>query len=337
MYNLRLTHKEIGVKDIPEAGRKLEQFVLTNSLKDYVLLQTCNRAELYYNGAIAAQQNGFIFESGESACRHLLRVACGLESFVVGETEILGQLRNAYKVAKQRGHCSSELSRYFEIALRVGRRARSKTGISRGKVSVVSLALDYVQDLLGDLRGKKVLVIGAGNIGTKVARSLKNTNVERILITNRHYERAVELAREIDAEAYHLSHLNEVLNRADIVICATSAPHLILTRERIKKTNRKLIVIDLSVPKNVEESIKSLENIELVTFEDLKGKADKNLEERKREVEKVERLIEREMVSSRDVKMPGHKKVEAPDMLSRRLPEKFYNSLHDIESDDCHA
>lgn len=339
MYNLRLTHKEIEMKRIPEAGQKLQEFVLENSVNDYVLLETCNRAELYCNGIGITPLDGFVFESGERAFRHLLRVACGLESFVIGETEILSQLRDAYQLAKQEGHCSSELGAYLEAAIRIGRRVRYLTGISRGKVSIVSLALDYVQDLLDGLGGKRVLVIGAGDIGSKVARALKCKNVEKILVANRRYERAVELAREIGAKAYSLSHLDELLSRVDIVICATSAPHLIVTKERVKAADRKLVVVDLSVPRNVDEAIRDLGNVKLITFEDLASKANENLRERAHEVVKVERMIERELKKSRSdlddlfryAEIVRRSEVEkALRLLARRPPEEIIEDLSKV-------
>jgi glutamyl-tRNA reductase len=339
MYNIRLTHKEIEIEKIPEAGRKLREFVQANPINDYVFLQTCNRAELYFNGASVTPPNEFIVEDGEGAFKHLLRIACGLESFVVGETEILSQLKDAYQTAKREGHCSNKLGRYFEAAIKVGKKVRRVTRISEGKVSVVSLALDYIHGLLGNFDGKKVLIIGAGEIGTKVAKALKDKKVEKILVANRGYERAIKLAREIGANAYKLSHLDTLLQGVDIVICATSAPHYILTKERIKAIKQKLVVVDLSVPRNVDESVKEFENVELVTFKDLAHKAGENLRMRMDEVRKVEKIIEQEIKKGEDDLRELYKHAEeirqrevekALRLLTSRPPEEVIEDLSKV-------
>ena len=339
MHNVRLTHKEIEIEKICEAGHKLMEFVRANHIDDYVLLRTCNRAELYLNGASASPPDGFIFENGERAFKHLLRVACGLESFVIGETEILSQLKDAYHTAKMEGRCSSELGRYFEAAIKVGKMVRRETKISEGKVSAVSLAFDHVHDLLGNLEGKKVLVIGAGEIGTKVAKALKGQKVEKILVANRGYERAIELAREIGGSAYQLSHLDTLLQGVEIVICATSAPHYILTGERIRPIKQKLVVVDLSVPRNVDESIKEFENVKLITFKDLAERANKNLKMRMGEVKRVEKIIEQEIKRDKDDLRELYKRAEevrrkevekALRLLASRPPEKVIEDLSKV-------
>lgn len=296
LYNIRLTHKETGIEKIPEAGRALRNFVVAQSISDHVFIQTCNRAELYYlDDTPKSPPDGFVFESGTEAFRHLLRVACGLESFVIGETEILNQIKESFALARKEGHCSNKLAKYFMDAIRVGGKARKLTKISVGKVSTVSLALEYVLDLLGDLTSKKFLVVGAGEIGTKVARALKNMSVEKILISNRNYPKALRLAREVGGSAHHLSRLKDLIKEVDVVFCATSAPHPILTKDKIEVAKQGIILIDLSVPPNVEESIRELENVKLISFGDLTEKANKNMTERMKEIKKVEDIIDSEL------------------------------------------
>lgn len=295
MYNLRLTHREISAEKIPAAGRALREFVVAKSIKDHVILQTCNRAELYYLGAAPIQPDGFLFGGGAEAFRHLLRVACGLDSMVVGETEILSQVKNALAQAEEERHCSKELSRYFMDAIRIGRKVRKLTKISAGRVSVVSIALEHVRSLLGDLTGKKFLVVGAGEMGTKVARSLKNMEAEKILISNRNYPRALSLAREIGGSAHPLTRFDEIVKDVDCIFCATSAPHPILTKDRLRGVKEGLILVDLSVPRNVEESVRELDAVKLVSMEHFHEKATNNMSERAREAEKVEEMIEQEL------------------------------------------
>lgn len=334
MHNLRLTHLEVEIDEIPRAGQQLME--LAQPLTDYVFLQTCNRAELYFNGVGLTPPAGFLLESGEKAFEHLLRVACGLESFVVGETEILSQLRSAYTRAREEGHCSDELGRYFEQAIKVGRKVRRETKISWGKVSVVSLALAHVEELLEGLRGKRVLVIGAGEVGSKVARALKGLSVEKILVANRRYERALKLAGEIGGSAFKLSSLDLLLPSVDLVICATSAPHYILTKQRVKGIKRRLTMVDLSVPRNIEDSVGELENIKLITLKDLEGRAKENLRMRMKEIKKVEQIIEQEVKRGRDGLRDLYKRAEAVrreevekalKLLASRPPERVIEDL----------
>ena len=300
VYNVRLTHREVGIEKIPEAARMLKDFVIAHSIRDYVFLQTCNRAELYYIGNLHKPPNSFVFESEVGAFRHLLRMSCGLESLVIGETEILNQIKKAFAQAKKESHCSNELARYFMDAIEVGRKARKNTKVSAGKVSVVSLAIEQVRDLLSNLTGKKFLVIGAGEMGKKVARSLKKMNVEKILISNRNYFRALKLAREIGGSAHRFSRLGDLVGKVDCVFCATNAPHPILTKDKVEAAKDGLILVDLSVPKNVEESIRELRNIKLLSIEHLTEKANKNMKERAKEIKKVEKIIELELKDRED-------------------------------------
>lgn len=337
VYNVRLTHKEIDIQKIPEASRALREFVVSQSLSDYVFLRTCNRAEVYFIDDGVLPPNGFLFECGEEAFRHLLRVACGIESFVVGEGEILNQIREALEVAKKEGHCSAELARYFTDAIRVGRKARRLTRISRGKVSIVSLALEHLRGMLGDLTSKKFLVVGAGEIGTKVARALKNMNVEKILLSNRRYDKALTLASEVGGSAYRFSKLLDLVKEVDVIFCATSAPHLILTKDKLEVADHKLVVVDLSVPRNVEESIRELENVQLISFEDLAEKANLNMSQRMKEIKRVEEIINSELKKSRKdclrnlyiyAERVRKKEVEkALRLLASEAPEKVINGL----------
>lgn len=337
MYNIRLTHREIDIQKIPEAGKALREFATSHSLHDYVFLQTCNRAELYFIGDGISPPDGFVFERGEEAFRHLLRVACGVESFVVGESEILNQIKRALEIARKENHCSAELAGYFVEAIRVGKKARRLTRISEGKISVVSLALEHLRDMLGDLASKKFLVIGAGEIGTKVARALKNINVEKILLSNRRHDKALRLAREVGGSAHRFSRLVDLVKEVDVVFCATSAPHLILTKDKLEGARRRIVVVDLSVPRNAEESIRELENVQLISFEDLAGKASQNMRQRMSEIKKVEEIINSELKKSRKddlrhlyvyAERVRRREVEkALRLLAREDPEKVINDL----------
>jgi len=298
LYNVRLTHKEVPIGKISEAGQALVEFAARESIHDYVYLQTCNRVELYYLNNPHQPPDGFVYESGVDAFRHLMRVACGLESFVVGETEILHQIKRALSRAIDEGHCSEGLAWYFTEAIRVGRKGRKSTKISAGKVSVVSLAVDHVRGLIGEMPGKKILVVGAGEIAAKAARTLKGMAVEKIFVSNRNYARALKLARAVGGAAYRLSHLEELVKKVDVIICATSAPHPIITKERVMLAKQGVVIVDLSVPPNVDRSIREMPGVRLITMEELSERARNNLMERIKEMRKVEGIIDAELKNS---------------------------------------
>jgi glutamyl-tRNA reductase len=222
------------------------------NVDECVILQTCNRTELClvskdgegtakkisdYLTKRCGDKSGaaevFEVSLNQDALKHLLSVASGLESMVVGEDQILGQVWNAYLKADSAATAGSVLKTVFTRAVSVGRRVRNETEINRGAVSIGSVAVELAETVLGDLDGKNVLVIGAGEIGTLVAKALARCRPNAIFIANRTYERAVKLAEELKGKAVKFSRLEEVLKDADVVICSTAAPHYLLKKEPV--------------------------------------------------------------------------------------------------------
>ncbi|MDI3484459.1 MAG: glutamyl-tRNA reductase [Methanobacteriaceae archaeon] len=238
-------------------------------------------------------------EKGQSALKHLLRLAAGLESMIIGEDQILGQIKEARIAALKRGSCGPILDTIFNKAVHVGQLVRNKTQINKGSISIGSAAVELAESVQGDLKCKKVLVIGAGEMGALVARALAEKQLKAIVVANRTYDRAVKLAEELGGYAIQFNRLDEALSDADVVISATAAPHYILTRERVEKAipverRDKVAMIDIANPRDIEEKVKEL-GIKLFNIDDLRGIAEKNRRKREKEAQKAEQIIEEEL------------------------------------------
>ncbi|HZP57768.1 MAG TPA: glutamyl-tRNA reductase [Dehalococcoidia bacterium] len=283
------------------------------------VLSTCNRTEVYVVAprgigdprsviALLSEARGeppvegapFFALSGKEAMRHLFRVAAGIESMVIGESEILGQVRAAFAAATVAGTHSVALSRLFHTAIRVGRKARAQTHISRYNVSVSSTAVALARTTFGDLRGRTVLVISAGEAGKIAARTLAESGVGRMLVTNRSAERAAELAADLGGRAVPFGRLERTLAEADIVITATAAPEYVIDRALAERATaarggRPLLVIDIAVPRDVDPAVRDLPGVQLHDIDGLQEIANANHNLRKRELQQVEAIIDEEV------------------------------------------
>jgi glutamyl-tRNA reductase len=222
-------------------------------------------------------------------------MASGLESMIIGEDQILGQIKNAKSESLKENHCGKILETLFTKAIHVGQVVRKKTNINRGSVSIGSAAVDLAEENLGNLDGKHVLVIGAGKMGTLVAKALAEKDLKAIFVANRTYYRAVKLANELKGKAILLDDLRQCLPEADVIISATGAPHTILNKERIKnlivrENSQSIIMIDIANPRDIEEDVKDL-GVSLFNIDDLRGIADKNKKMREREAKDAEEII----------------------------------------------
>jgi glutamyl-tRNA reductase len=277
-------------------------------LREAVLVSTCNRVE--YFGATAgpaqaaAAWPAFLkrFHSigedftplsfqltGASCVEHLFSVASGLKSMVVGETEILGQLKDAYDIARTEGQTGKWLNRLFQSSFAAAKSVRSRTAITRGSVSVGSVAVELAEKIFGDLRGCHVMVIGAGETSERTARALLSHGVPSILVANRTHERAATLATELGGEAVHWEEWEARAIDVDIMISSTSAPHYVLTAEKLEgllrqRARRPLFLIDLAVPRDFEPAINLLDDVYLYDIDDLQSIAQSHLRERQTEI-----------------------------------------------------
>ncbi|MEM2999030.1 MAG: glutamyl-tRNA reductase [Candidatus Bathyarchaeia archaeon] len=335
IINVRITHKTARLPLIEavvfkETRNALSAIRSLEKVNECVLLQTCNRIEIYAvseDGEKAAKRlKDFLVQKAKAladevsraiecsldgdALRHILRLASGLESMVIGEDQILNQVWDAYLEAESAKAAGIVLKHLFMRAVSVGRRVRKETGINKGAVSIGSAAVELAETLLGKLDQKKILVMGAGEMGTLVAKALARRCLKPVFIANRTYERAVKLAEELSGRAVKFDSLEEVLTDADVVICSTAAPHYLLTKNTVSKLMNQrqneadLLIIDISNPRNVEETIKEVPKVKLYCIDDLQLIAEKNKQKRLKSIEKASAIIEQELVLlNRDIKI----------------------------------
>jgi glutamyl-tRNA reductase len=287
--------------------------------REVVLLSTCNRAEIY-GGAesdAAVESSGrFISEfhgvpygdlaphlvtyRGQEAADHLFRVAAGLDSLVVGEPQILGQVKDAYAVATGRKSTGALTNRLFTTAFSVGKRVRSETGLGEGAVSVSFAAISLAKKIFGDLKHLNVLILGAGEMAKLTGMHLQNQGVTRLTIASRTFETAQALAQSLHGEAAPWARLDEALSSADIVVTATGAKEPVLTRPRVEEAlrprrGRPLFIIDIAVPRDVETAVGHLDQVFLYNIDDLQSIVRENLSRRTTEVERAEAIVREEV------------------------------------------
>jgi len=227
---------------------------------------------------------------------HLFKVASGLDSMVLGETEILGQIKTAYALAHQHKHTGARLNKIFQRAFNVAKHIRTHTNIQRGSVSVASVAVELADKIFSSLAGREVLVIGAGETGEKVARALLSRGAKSIIIANRSLERAQALAAELNGRAVPFDDWAGEFEKIDIVISSTSAPHHILDRPRLEplmkaRRQRPLLLIDIAVPRDIDPAVNGLENVYLYNIDDLQSIAADCLKQRTEEIARCEQII----------------------------------------------
>jgi glutamyl-tRNA reductase len=281
-----------------------------------VILSTCNRVELYAvtemdaRTAFPALQD-FLVKchdyrdpltdelytlSEPHSLEHLFKVASGLDSMVLGETEIFGQLKKAYDVALQHRHSGSRLNKAFQRAFNVAKQIRTETNIQRGSISVGSVAVELAEKIFTKLNDHQVMVIGAGDTSEKTARSLLSRGAHSIIVSNRSYDRAAELAKELGGRAVHFEDWAAEFPKIDIVISSTSAPHYVLDRAKLEplmklRKNRPLLLIDIAVPRDIEPEVNFLANVYLYNIDDLQAIANDYLKQRQKEISHCEQII----------------------------------------------
>lgn len=281
-------------------------------LEESVVLSTCNRFEIYANaphtpGAIVDRLRSwaggavepYVYQfTGEAAIRHLFSVSSGLESLVVGEAEILGQVKQAYEQAKASGTTGKLTNVLFQRALHVGKLVRTRTGISTGQLSVASVAVALAQRIFGSLKESSVMILGAGAMAETMAKHLLSGKVRQVFLANRTYEKAVELAERYGARPIKWEDFPGQLSAVDIVMTSTGSTEPIITRDMVRKAvgqraGRSLFVIDIAMPRDVDDSVHDIDHVYLYSMQDLQGIVDENLERRKAEIESAAALVSR--------------------------------------------
>lgn len=316
--SMLITHVTANVEDIEKlhawhggVDKILRMLHVDEQVLECAVLMTCNRVEVYvvspkgskmllnFAKKMNVPERIVDFLDHEESIRHLVRVAAGMESMIVGEDQILGQVKDLYYIAKTTGSTGKMLDTVFSKAIHVGKRVRKETAINKGSVSIGSAAVELAEEVMVDLEGKTVMIIGAGEMGTLVAKALANKNIKAIYVANRTFERAVKLADELNGTAISYDMISDYIGESDVVISATAAPHLVITKDMmentISKRDKDILLIDIANPRDIEESTAQIQAVELFNIDSLRSISEKNLKKRQNEIPKVEDIIEEEM------------------------------------------
>ena len=316
-----LSHKQapIAVRELlavpaDALPERLRLFAAIGGVREVVLLSTCNRVELF--AAVEAVSAGAdllaalgqaaaphaLVRQGDEALRHLFRVAASLDSMVVGEAQILGQLKEAWALAQAEKAVGAQLDRVVARAIGSAKRVRTETAIARGAVSISSVAVELAGKALGDLRGSTALLLGAGEMAQLAARELQAAGAKELLVVNRSPARAEQLAREVSGIPASLEELPHLLERADVVLCSAAVQtpliiHAQMLRVIKARRYRPLFLVDLALPRNVDPAVNQLENVFVYDLDDLEKVAAQNRGLREGEVERAEQIVEEELQS----------------------------------------
>jgi len=303
-----------------ERGILLSELKSDPSIVEAIVLSTCNRTEVYVNTVIE-NSAGFLIDallklknlphdsefrqhlytySGQEAIGHLLRVASGLDSLVLGEKQILGQVKSAIELSRRKNMMGKYFNILSDVAVRAGKKAQNETEIGFGGASVSWAAVATAQKELGTLKDKSVLIIGAGKMGNLAASHVKNKGTGHIYVINRSKQKADVLAEKFGGTAVSFWEIKEVLSSVDICICSAGAPHYLVEKELVEqvmsaRADKKLVCVDISIPRNIDPAVASLHNVSLITIDDLDVVVEKNIEKRHLAIDQVEHIIARKI------------------------------------------
>lgn len=288
-------------------------------LKEGLILSTCNRVEIYGVGQGKEKTDTvknflsrsramprleiepYLYDRAQpGSVGHLFRVACGLDSMVLGETEIFGQVKKAYLKASEFQSAGAVLHRMFQKTFHIGKKVRTETGINEGAVSVSSVAVELAEKIFGSLEAKKVLIMGAGEMSEATVRHLVEKGTPSVLASNRSFERAQKLAEQFQGEAVPYDEAFARMREVDIVISSTAAPHPIIHASEVHRVmqergQKPLFFIDIAVPRDVDPEVEKIDNVYVYNIDDLKGLAEANLKQRQKQIALCDSLIEEEV------------------------------------------
>ncbi|MFD4932204.1 glutamyl-tRNA reductase [Peribacillus butanolivorans] len=294
----------------------------TKSISEGVILGTCNRTEIYavvdqlntgrhylksfladWFGVDKLEFSDFLYiKENDEAVEHLFRVTCGLDSMVLGETQILGQVKNSFFQSQNLKSTGTIFNMLFKQAITLAKHVQTSTDIGKNAVSVSYAAIELGKNIFGDFRNKTVVIVGAGKMGELTAKHLHEQGVNTFVVVNRTYERAKSVADQFNGKAISIQNLTGALIEADIVISSIITDSYVLTKQQIqavsqKRNYRPLFMIDIAVPRNLDSDINDLDNVFLYDIDDLEGIVEANLEKRSQEAEKINLMIEKELIS----------------------------------------
>ena len=310
----------------PRLGQAATDLAVLAEAAESVVISTCNRTEFYLaaddaHGALAQLEirltqrerldhtvnSHFYRKVKGDAAHHLCRVVSGLDSMLLGETEIFGQVKTAYQAALEAGATGSILNRLFQRAFGVGKKVRTETSIQEGATSVGNVAVDLAEKIFGHLKDSQVMILGAGEMCRITAQSLVSRGARSIFVTNRSFDRAEELAREMGGTAVRFDNWHHVLERVDVVISSTGSPHALIHREDVEKVRRArkfrpLFFIDIAVPRDIHPDVAEIEEVYLYDIDKLEHLANEGRARRQLQIDHCERIIAEELAK---LNLPG--------------------------------
>lgn len=344
-------------------GKAVSGLARRDSIREAAVLSTCNRTEVYvvtevFHGAYGDIRN-FLCELGDldpdelaphlfsqhdaSAVTHLFEVAAGLDSAVLGESEILGQVKSAWEIAQSESAARSTLNLLFRSAIAAGKRARSETAIGRGTTSVSHAAVEMISELVGDLGGRRVLIVGAGSMGEGVAVALQRAGGAHVRVVNRSAERGLELAARIGATPVEFADIETAISAADVIVASTGSGEPILTAQAISRARAEctspLHIVDIAVPRDVEPAVSDLVGVTVFDLDDLRDWADKGLALRADEATAVHRIVNEEVENfalestARQAAPLVASMHESAESLRQRELERFGTRLGTLDDD----
>ena len=327
--------------ELPDALHELQNLGASEAM----ILSTCNRVEIaltspdqteprtiverfLQNSPGSATDFGgplFYHYEARDAIRHLFRVAASLDSMVVGEPQVLGQLKSAYAIAKNEGAVGGLLEQVLTRSFSVGKRVRTETGIGQMAVSVSYAAVELARTIFGSLKGRSVMIVGSGKMGELAAKHLHRSGAKRIFVANRTWERAEEMAALFKGQAVEYTRFVSMLPEIDIVIASSAAPHYILTKDDMQRViaarkNKPIYLIDIAVPRNIEPSVNEIEGVFRKDIDDLEGVVNANIKERSKQAEQAEAIVADEVE-----RMISRLKLEEVTPTIVSLQEQFEN------------
>ena len=338
----------------------LTSLVDRRAVNEAMILSTCNRVEVVAESPDERLIRDFICEFHQishdsvsshlysyrnvDAIRHVFRVTASLDSMVIGEPQILGQVKEAYRIAMDAGTVGMHLSALMNRAFAVAKKVRSETGISQSAVSVSYAAVELARKIFGDLSGKTVMIIGASKMGELAAKHLRRAGASSVLVTNRTFERAVELAKVFEGAAVPFEHFTDHMAGADIVITSTGAPHFIIGKnlaEQVihRRKNKPIFFIDIAVPRDIDPAVNEIDNAFLYDIDDLQQVIDANLKERLKEAMRAEQIVDDEVeafclkMQTRDVVPTIVQLRESLEKVRRDEIERNRRHLKDLSPD----
>lgn len=325
LYCIGLNHETAPVEirekfavPAPKQGAFSKEIAALDGVDEAVVLSTCNRTEVYLatedikkadygikkhliGDLDAAQLDPYFYQiSAADAIRHLCDVVSGINSMVLGETEIFGQVKEAYRQAHGSSATGGLLNKLFQKSFSVGKKVRNQSSIQIGQTSVGSVAVDLAEKIFGHLKNSKIMIIGAGEMSRVTAQSFKSRGAKTIFVANRSYDRAVELAKELDGEAVRFDDWEQVMQKVDVVVSSTGAPRAIIHAEHVEAVRksrkyRPLFFIDIAVPRDIDPEVNKFEEVYLYDMDTLQQLADEGKNRRLEQVQVCKNIIEEEI------------------------------------------